>query len=141
MIQKLISERKKLHKSRIKGFEQKKHLNQLVFGNFGLKALENGRITPKQIETLRRGLSRFIKKNTAQIWFRQAPTYSISQKPTEIRMGKGKGNVVTRVIRIRAGSIFCEIEGLSDEVIVPLLLLVSTKLGIRSGIIRVRRYF
>jgi len=132
---------RKTQKARISGFEKKKHLTQLQFGSFGLKALENGRVTIKQLETLRRGLSRYIKKNTAQLWFRQKPSFSITQKPTEIRMGKGKGSILTQIIRLRAGSVFCEIEGLLPDVSLTLLRLVATKVGIRTGILCKRRYF
>jgi len=121
--------------------KKKKHLTQLAFGSFGLKSLENGRITMKQLETLRRGLSRYIKKNTAQLWFRQKPLFPITQKPTEIRMGKGKGSIFTHIIRLRAGSVFCEIEGILPELAIELLRVLATKLGVRTVILSKRRYF
>lgn len=132
--------KKKLQKSRVYGIETKKHLTQLIFGAYGLRACESGRITPKQIETFRRGLSRYLKKNSAQVWFRHTPISSVSQKPIEIRMGKGKGALFTHVIRLRAGSIFCEIDGILEKQALVLLRLVAAKLSVRCSVLAVRRY-
>jgi large subunit ribosomal protein L16 len=131
---------KKLHKLKLIGSEKKLHLTQLVFGSYGLKACESGRITLQQIETLRRGLSGFLKKNNAQIWFRHPLSFGLTQKPVEIRMGKGKGNITTHVMRLRAGTIFFELDGIVMTDAIQLLLQVQAKLCIKSTLLLGRRY-
>ena len=66
--------------------------NTLIFGTLGIQALEKGRITAKQIEAIRRAITGFTKRK-AKVWIRIFPDFPISQKPSEVRMGKGKGNV------------------------------------------------
>lgn len=133
--------KKKFHKARIKGFETKKQLTGLLYGTLGLKVRENGRVTVRQIETLRRGLTKALKKNFGQLWFRHSLAYAITKKPTEIRMGKGKGSIFTHVIRIRAGSLLCELDGYEPDSLMQLLKVVSKKLGLLSSILTERRYF
>ncbi len=82
--------------------------NQIAFGEFGLKSIQRGRITGRQLEAARRAMSRRIKK-LGKIWIRVAPVKPITNKPAEVRMGNGKGSVEYYVAEIRPGTVIFEI--------------------------------
>src|SRR6188472_3972507 len=88
--------------------------NKVSFGEFGLKSSEHGRSTSRQIEAARRAMSRHIKRG-GKIWIRIFPDKPITQKPLEVRMGKGKGNVEYWVAQIQPGKILFEMEGVTKE--------------------------
>lgn len=88
--------------------------NKVSFGEFGLKAVERGRMTARQIEAARRAMTRHIKRG-GKIWIRVFPDKPITQKPLEVRQGKGKGNVEYWVAQIQPGKILFEMEGVSKE--------------------------
>lgn len=103
---------KKQFKGVIKNKTSKGH--KIIFGNYALKALEEGRLTSKQIEAGRRAIVRKMKR-LGFLWIRVFPDTPITSKPTEIRMGKGKGAVQFWVSKIKKGQILYEINGIKDE--------------------------
>ena len=105
--------------------------NKVSFGEFGLKAVECGRITSRQIEAARRAMSRHIKRG-GKIWIRIFPDKPISKKPLEVRQGKGKGNVEYWVALVQPGRMMFEIEGVTVEAAREALKLAADKLPIKS---------
>jgi large subunit ribosomal protein L16 len=100
------------------------------FGDFGLKALERGRLTARQIEAARRAISRHVKRG-GRIWIRIFPDKPISQKPAEVRMGNGKGNPEYYVAEITPGKVLYEINGVPEALAREAFLLASAKLPLR----------
>lgn len=88
--------------------------SKVSFGEFGLKVTERGRITARQIEAARRTISREIKRG-GKVWVRVFPDKPITQKPLEVRQGKGKGNVEYWVALVQPGKVLIEVEGISEE--------------------------
>lgn len=109
--------------------------DQLNFGSLGLKALSFNRITSKQIETIRQSLSKSIKK-TGKVVINIFPNTPISQKPLEVRMGKGKGNVNHWVFKVKPGFIICEIVTNQIKIAKKALLLLKKKMNIKTKIIK-----
>jgi len=108
--------------------------SKLKFGTHGLQALEKGRITAKQIEAVRRSITNFMKRK-GKIWIRIFPDFPISAKPSEVRMGKGKGNVSFWVSNVKPGKILYEIAGANPKILQNALSYASTKLPIAVKII------
>lgn len=105
--------------------------NKVSFGEYGLKAVEHGRITSRQIEAARRAMSRHIKRG-GKIWIRIFPDKPISRKPLEVRMGSGKGNVEYWVAVVQPGCVMFEIEGVTKELAHEALRLAADKLPIKT---------
>ncbi|MGC9457364.1 MAG: 50S ribosomal protein L16 [Halothiobacillaceae bacterium] len=105
--------------------------NKVSFGEFGLKALERGNITSRQIESARRAINRHVKRG-GKIWIRIFPDTPITQKPLEVRMGKGKGSVEYWVCKVQPGKMLYEIEGVSEEVARQAFSLAAAKLPIKT---------
>jgi len=103
----------------------------LNFGQFGLKAMEPGRITARQIEAARITMTRHIKRQ-GRTWIRIFPDLPVSKKPAEVRMGKGKGSPEFWVAAVRAGRILYEIDGVDEEIARGALELAASKLPIRT---------
>jgi large subunit ribosomal protein L16 len=101
---------KKLHKQKIKGSELKIKAITLQFGDYGLQALENGRINPKQIEAARRVIVRKTNR-LAKLWIRIFPNTPVTAKPEAVRMGKGKGAVDYWIFKVHSGRILFELTG------------------------------
>jgi large subunit ribosomal protein L16 len=108
--------------------------SNLEFGDFGLQALECGRLTAQQIEAARIAMTRSIKRG-GKIWIRIFPDKPITKKPAETRMGKGKGAPEAWVAVIRPGRMLYEMEGISKEVADEALLLAAHKLPIKTKIV------
>jgi large subunit ribosomal protein L16 len=106
----------------------------LEFGDFGLQALECGRLTAQQIEAARIAMTRSIKRG-GKIWIRIFPDKPVTKKPAETRMGKGKGAPEGWVAVIRPGRMIYEMEGVSKEVADEALRLAAHKLPIRTKIV------
>ena len=104
---------------------------ELSFGDFGLQAQENGRITNRQIEAARIAINRHIKRG-GKVWIRIFPDKPLTKKPAEVRMGKGKGSPEEWVAEVKPGRILYEMEGVSREVAAEALRLASHKLPIRT---------
>ena len=108
--------------------------SELAFGDFGLQALECGRLTAQQIEAARIAMTRSIKRG-GKIWIRIFPDKPITKKPAETRMGKGKGAPEAWVAVIRPGRIIYEMEGITPETAAEALRLAAHKLPIRTKIV------
>ena len=103
---------RKAHKGRIHGVA--KGGFELNFGAYGLKAVEPGRITARQIEAARRAITRHMKR-VGKVWIRVFPDVPVSRKPAEVRMGSGKGSPEYWVARVHPGRIMFEIDGVAEE--------------------------
>ncbi len=104
---------RKAHKGRVHG--NAKGGTALNFGAFGLKAIGPGRVTARQIEACRRAITRHMKRS-GRVWIRIFPDVPVSAKPTEVRMGKGKGSPEYWMCRVKPGRIMFEVDGVSDTV-------------------------
>ena len=105
--------------------------SSISFGDYGLKALGRGRLTARQIEAARRALTRHVKRG-GKIWIRVFPDKPITQKPLEVRQGKGNGNVEYWVAQIQPGKVLFEIEGVSEELAEEAFSLAAAKLPFRT---------
>ena len=105
------------------------------FGEFALKATGRGRMTARQIEAARRAMTRRIRRG-GQIWIRVFPDKPITQKPLEVRQGKGKGNVEYWIAQIKPGKVLYEIEGVSEEVARDAFRLASAKLPFQTEFVK-----
>ena len=105
--------------------------SKVSFGEYGLKATARGRITARQIEAARRAMTRHIKRG-GKIWIRIFPDKPITQKPLEVRQGKGKGNVEYWVAQIQPGRMLYEMEGVSEEIAREAFALAAAKLPIAT---------
>jgi len=105
--------------------------NRVSFGEYGLKSVETGRITARQIEAARRAMSRHIKRG-GKIWIRIFPDKPISKKPLEVRMGSGKGSVEYWVAQVQPGRMMFEIEGVTEELAREALRLAADKLPVKT---------
>ena len=108
--------------------------NLLSFGSFGLKSIQSGKLTSKQIESARKILSRQIKKN-GKIWVTVFPHTPVTKKPAEVRMGSGKGNVEYYVAKIKPGRVIFEIEGVDFKVACESLEKAASKLPFKVKIV------
>lgn len=112
MLQPKRTKFRKAHKGRIHGVA--KGGTTLNFGAYGLKAQEPERVTARQIEAARRAITRHIKR-AGRVWIRIFPDVPVSKKPTEVRMGKGKGSPEYWVARVKPGRIMFELDGVPHE--------------------------
>ena len=120
---------RKAHKGRIHG--NAKGGTTLNFGAFGLKAMQPDRITARQIEAARRAITRHIKRQ-GRVWIRVFPDVPVSQKPTEVRMGKGKGTPEYWACRIKPGRILFELDGIEESIAKRAFELGAAKLPIST---------
>ena len=109
--------------------------SKVSFGEYGLKATGRGRITARQIEAARRAMTRHIKRG-GKIWIRVFPDKPITNKPLEVRMGKGKGNVEYWVAQIKPGKVLYEMEGVPEEIAREAFLLAARKLPVRTSFVK-----
>ena len=107
---------------------------KVVFGEYGVRSLSHARITSRQIESARRAISRYIKRN-GKVWIRIFPDKPITKKPIEVRQGKGKGNVEYWVFLAQPGRVLFEIEGVSVDVAKEAFKLASAKLPVKTDFI------
>lgn len=133
MLQPKRTKFRKAHKGRIKGTA--KGGTSLNFGSYGLKAVEAERVTARQIEAARRAMTRQMKR-AGRVWIRIFPDLPVSKKPTEVRMGKGKGSVEYWAARVKPGRIMFEIDGVDDATAREALTLASAKLPIKTRIVK-----
>ena len=123
---------RKVHRGRLKGVATKS--NTIVFGEYGIQALEPVWLTSRQIEATRRSITRSVRR-TGKIWIRIFPDKPITERAAESRMGSGKGAVDYWVATIKPGNILFEINGLSKEMAYAVLKTASYKLPIKTKII------
>lgn len=120
---------RKQQKGRVHGMA--KGGSTLNFGSYGLKAVEPGRITARQIEAARRAITRRAKR-AGKMWIRVFPDVPVSTKPAEVRMGKGKGTPEYWMCRIKPGRIMFELDGVEAEVARHAFELASAKLPLKT---------
>ena len=113
MLQPKRTKFRKQHKGRNRGLAQRG--SSVSFGEYGLKATDRGRLTARQIEAARRAMTRHVKRG-GKIWIRVFPDKPITQKPLEVRQGKGKGNVEYWVALVQPGRLLYEMSGVTEEV-------------------------
>ena len=106
--------------------------NGVAFGEYGLKTLERGDLTARQIEAARRAMTRFVKRG-GNIWIRIFPDKPITKKPLEVRQGKGKGNVEYWVAQVQPGKMLYEIAGVTEAVAREAFMLASAKLSVKTS--------
>jgi large subunit ribosomal protein L16 len=128
MLQPARTKYRKMQKGRNRGLAQ--GLN-VCFGNFGLKATGRGRLSSRQIESARRAMTRAVKRQ-GKIWIRIFPDKPITEKPMEVRMGKGKGNVEYWVALIQPGKVLYEMDGVPEELARKAFKLAAAKLSIKT---------
>jgi len=133
MLQPKRTKFRKAHKGRIHG--NAKGGTQLTFGSYGLKALEPDRINARQIEAARRAITRQMKRQ-GRVWIRIFPDLPISSKPTEVRMGKGKGSPEYWAARVAPGRIMFEIDGVPEPIAREALRLGAMKLSVKTKFVQ-----
>ncbi len=132
MLQPKRTKYRKQQKGRIRGKATRGAI--LSFGNYGLQALEGGRLTARQIEAARVAMTRHAKRG-GKVWIRIFPSKPVSKRPPETRMGKGKGNPEFWVAPVRAGRMLYEMEGVTRVTAREALRLAAHKLPIRTRIV------
>ncbi|MEM6383475.1 MAG: 50S ribosomal protein L16 [Pseudomonadota bacterium] len=133
MLQPKRTKFRKQHKGRIKGVA--KGGTELTFGAFGLKAQEPERVTARQIEAARRAMTRHMKR-AGRVWIRIFPDVPVTKKPTEVRMGKGKGSVEYWAAKVKPGRIMFEIDGVPEDVAREALRLAAMKLPVKTRFVQ-----
>ena len=123
------SKYRKAHKGRVHGAA--KGGTTLNFGAFGLKAVDPGRLTARQIEAARRAITRHIRR-AGRVWIRIFPDVPVSQKPAEVRMGSGKGSPEFWIARVKPGRIMFELDGVEPNVAREAFELAAAKLPIAT---------
>ncbi|UHD44680.1 50S ribosomal protein L16 [Aureimonas altamirensis] len=133
MLQPKRTKFRKAFKGRIHGVSKGGSL--LNFGAYGLKALEPERVTARQIEAARRAITRQMKRQ-GRVWIRIFPDLPVTAKPTEVRMGKGKGAIEYWAARVAPGRIMFEIDGVPEDIAREALRLGAAKLPIKTRFIQ-----
>ena len=131
MLQPKRTKYRKQQKGRNNGMAQRG--STIAFGSFGLKAITQGRITNRQIESARIAMTRYMKRE-GQVWIRIFPDKPITAKPQEVRMGKGKGALDHWVAQVKPGRIMFEIDGVPYETAAEALRLAAQKLPVLTKI-------
>ena len=129
MLQPKKTKFRKMQKGRNKGIATSG--NTVAFGSIGMRALDNARITARQIEAARRAMTRHIKRG-GKIWIRIFPDKPITKKPLEVRQGKGKGNVEYWVAQIQPGKVLYEMSGVEESLAQEAFKLAAAKLPIST---------
>ena len=133
MLQPKRTKYRKAHKGRIHG--NAKGGTDLNFGSYGMKAMQPARLTARQIEAARRAMTRHMKR-AGRVWIRVFPDVPVSQKPAEVRQGKGKGNPEFWVARIKPGRVMFEVDGVPEDVARRAFELAAAKLPINTKFIQ-----
>ena len=133
MLQPKKTKHRKMQKGRIKGNAQRG--SQVAFGSFGLKTLDEGFITARQIEAARIAVTRYMKRE-GKVWIRIFPDKPITEKPLEVRQGKGKGNVEYWVAQIQPGKVLYEMEGVSEDLAREAFALAAAKLPVNIAFVK-----
>ncbi|SFH54967.1 50S ribosomal protein L16 [Modicisalibacter xianhensis] len=133
MLQPKRTKFRKVQKGRNRGLAHRG--SKVSFGEYGLKATGRGRITARQIEAGRRAITRHVKRG-GKIWIRVFPDKPITNKPLEVRMGKGKGSVEYWVAQIQPGKVLYEIEGVSEELAREAFSLAAQKMPVSTTFVK-----
>jgi large subunit ribosomal protein L16 len=129
MMQPKRTKYRKMHKGNLAGVATRG--STVAFGDYGLKATSRARMTAREIEAARRAMTRHVKRG-GQIWIRIFPDVPITQKPLEVRMGSGKGNVEYWVAKVTPGKVLFEIEGVSEVIAREAFRLAAAKLSVST---------
>jgi large subunit ribosomal protein L16 len=129
MLQPKRTKFRKQHKGRNRGVATTG--NKVSFGEYGLKTVDRGRLTARQVEAARRAINRYVKRG-GKIWIRIFPDVPVTKKPLEVRMGKGKGSVEYWVAKVIPGRVLYEIEGVPEDVAREAFRLAAAKLPVRT---------
>ena len=132
MLQPKRTKFRKVHKGRNRGLANAG--SDVSFGTYGLKAVTRGQLTARQIEAARRAMTRAVKRQ-GKIWIRVFPDKPITEKPLEVRMGKGKGSVEYWVCQIKPGKVLYEIDGVNEELAREAFTLAAAKLPFKTTIV------
>ena len=133
MLQPKRTKYRKQFKGRIHGVAKGGY--DLAFGEFGLKSQEPNRVNAREIEAARRAITRYMKR-AGRVWIRVFPDVPVTAKPTEVRMGKGKGSVEYWACKVKPGRMMFEIDGVSEELAREALRLGSAKLSVKTRFIQ-----
>ena len=133
MLQPKRTKFRKQHKGKLHG--NAKGGTDLNFGAYGLKAQEPNRVNAREIEAARRAITRHMKR-AGRVWIRIFPDLPVTSKPTEVRMGKGKGSVDYWAARVKPGRVMFEIDGVSEEIAREALRLGAMKLSVKTRFIQ-----
>ena len=133
MLQPKRTKFRKMMKGRNRGLAHRG--SKVSFGEFGLKTTDRGRITARQIEAARRAMTRHVKRG-GKIWSRVFPDKPITEKPLEVRQGKGKGNVEYWVAQVQPGKVLYEMEGVSEELAREAFALGAAKLPVSTTFVK-----
>jgi large subunit ribosomal protein L16 len=109
--------------------------SKVSFGEYALKSVERGRLTARQIEAARRTMTRHVKRG-GKIWIRVFPDKPITEKPLEVRQGKGKGNVEYWICQIQPGRVLYEMEGVDEELAREAFALAAAKLPFKTTFVK-----
>jgi len=137
MLQPKRTKYRKSQKGRVKGMATRGH--SISFGSFGLKALEPGQLTARQLEAARVAVTRAMKRE-GQVWIRVFPEKPVTRKPAEVRMGKGKGAPEFWVAAVKPGTILFEAGGVNRATALEALMLADGKLPIKCRFVVARDY-
>ena len=137
MLQPKRTKFRKKQKGRVRGIAQRGHT--ISFGSFGIKSLEAGWITSRQIEAARIAVTREMKRE-GQVWIRIFPDKPITKKPAEVRMGKGKGAPEYWVAVVKPGTIMFEAGGVTTDIAKEALRLAAQKLPVRTKFVKRKDY-
>ena len=137
MLQPKRTKFRKKQKGRVKGIAQRGHT--INFGSFGIKSLEAGWITSRQIEAARIAVTRKMQRE-GQVWIRIFPDKPVTKKPAEVRMGKGKGAPEYWVAVVKPGTIMFEAGGVTTQLAKEALRLAAQKLPVRTKFVTRRDY-
>jgi len=137
MLQPKKTKFRKQQKGRMKGNSQRG--NQIAFGSFAIKTLENSWINSRQIEAARQAVTRYMKRE-GQVWIRIFPDKPVTKKPAEVRMGKGKGSPEYFVARVTPGRIIFECDGVPLHIAKEALRLAAQKLPVTTKFVVRRDY-
>ncbi|MEQ8350419.1 MAG: 50S ribosomal protein L16 [Leptospiraceae bacterium] len=124
---------RKRQRGRLRGLAHRG--NKVSFGEFGLKAIESGRLTARQIEAARRAMTRHVKRG-GKMWIRIFPDQPVTKKPAETRMGSGKGSPEYWVAVVRPGRVLFEMSGVSESLAKEALALAAHKLPMKTSFVR-----
>jgi large subunit ribosomal protein L16 len=130
MLQPKRTKFRKQFKGRNRGFAHRG--NNVSFGEYGLKTVERGQLTAREIEAARRAMTRYVKRG-GNMWIRIFPDKPITKKPLEVRQGKGKGNVEYWVAQVQPGRMLYEIGGVTEDVAREAFKLASAKLSVKTS--------
>ena len=137
MLQPKRTKYRKQQKGRNKGLAYRG--STISFGTFGLKSIDAGRLTSRQIESARIAMTRHMKRE-GNVWIRVFPDKPITSKPAEVRMGKGKGALDHYVAQVQPGRIMFELDGVTEETATQALKLAAQKLPVMTKIVKRRDY-